>query len=210
MKKVIILLILLYPVLIFGAKRKYIILKKGETLWRIAKRYNVSVETLQKINKIKNASKVNAGTRIYLPYTKKRTKKIKKKSKTKYLPRLNIKLVHPVKGKILNNFNEGKNIVQCNGIEYITKKNTKVKSALSGTVKYTGNLRGYGNVVIIEHTKKITTIYAYLKIIKVKTGQKIRKNHLIGIAGRNNSRNQYVLHFQLLRNNKPINPKYYF
>ncbi len=209
MKKLIVLLILLFPLLVFGAKRRYVVLKKGETLWRIAKRYNVSVKTLQKINKIKNVSKINAGTRIYLPYTKKNAKKIKKESMPKY-SRLNIKLTHPVKGKILNNFNEGRNVVQYNGIEYITKKNTKVSSALSGTVKYTGNMRGYGNIVIIQHSKSVATIYAYLNKIKVKTGQKVQRNHVIGLTGKSSSKNQYILHFELLRNGKPVDPKYYF
>ncbi len=200
MKKIIIIIFLLYPLLVFGAKRRYVIIKKGETLWRIAKRHHVSVKTLKKINNIRDVSKVNAGTRIYLSYAK------KKKPPSK----LKIKLTPPVKGKILNNFNEGKDLVQCNGIEYITKRNAYVKPALSGTVKYTGNMRGYGNVIIIQHSTRVTTIYAYLDKIKVKTGQKVQKNHVIGMTGKNNSKNKYVLHFELLRNGKPINPKYYF
>ncbi len=203
MKKLIILLIILYPLLVIGAKRKYHVLKKGETLWRISRRYKVSVDNLKKINKIKNTSKVNAGTRIYLSYPN------KKKPKKTY-SRLNIKLKMPVQGKIMNQFNEGKNLVQCRGIEYATKKNATVRSALPGTVKYTGNMQGYGNVVIIQYTKNVTTSYAYLHIIHVRVGQKIQKYQTIGITGMNNSKKQYVLHFELLKNGKPINPKYYF
>ena len=207
MKKIIIIIFILFPLLVFGAKRRYVIIKKGETLWRIAKRYHVSVNTLKKINNIKDVSKVNAGTRIYLSYAKKKTTKYTKK---KSLSKLKIKLTQPVKGKISNNFNEGKDLVQCNGIEYLTKRNAYVKPALSGTVKYPGNMRGYGNVVIIQHSTQVSTIYANLSKIKVNTGQKVQKNHVIGMTGKNNSKNQYFLHFELLRNGRPINPKYYF
>ncbi len=201
MKKLIIIIILLFPLLVSGAKRKYHILKKGETLWRISRRYRVPVKDLKKINRIKNISKINAGKRIYLSYKK-------KKSRKKKYSKLKIKLTKPVKGKIINQFKEGVNLVQCNGIEYATGKNARVRSALSGTVKYTGNMRGYGNIVIIQHTKYVTTIYAYLSKIKVKTGQKVNKEQAIGIAGKNKSKN--ILHFELLNHGKPINPRYYF
>jgi len=210
MKKLFIFIFLLIPLIIYSApKRRYVIVKKGETLYRIAKRHKTTVATLIKINKIKDVSKIHVGKRIYLPYYRKTVKKRIPKSKKKYT-KLNIKLVQPVKGKILNNFNEGKDLVQCNGIEYITKKGEKVKSALSGTVKYTGSLKGYGNIVIIEHSRKIATVYAYLNNIKVRTGQKVKKRDLIGTAGLDNSKKKYVLHFELLRNGRPINPKYYF
>lgn len=210
MKKLIIfilLLLLIIPVSLFSGKRKYVKLKKGETLWRISKRYNIPLNTLKKINRIKNISKVKAGQKIYLPASKKKKKYRKKKKK---ITRLNIKLRRPVSGKILNNFNQGGNLIQCNGIEYLTKRHEKVRSALRGTVKYTGILRGYGKVVIIQYSPYISTIYAYLEKIHVKQGQKVNKNQVIGRTGKSNFNNNYVLHFELLRNGKPINPKYYF
>ena len=209
MRKLIIIIILLFPLLVSGAKRKYHILKKGETLWRISRQYKVTIKNLKKINKIKNNSKIHAGKRIYLSYyKKKRPKYYKKKRPKKPYSKLKIKLTKPVKGKIINQFKEGVNLVQCNGIEYATGKNARVRSALSGTVKYIGNMRGYGNVVIIQHTKYITTVYAYLSKINVQTGQKVKKKQAIGTTGKNNSKN--ILHFELLNHEKPINPKYYF
>ncbi len=201
MKKIILIIILISPILLFAGKRKYVIVKKGETLWRISKRYNVSLKALKKINRIKNVSKIKAGRKIYLSYPYKKKKKSKK---------LNIKLIKPVNGKILNHFNEGKNLIQCNGIEFKTSKGAEIKSALSGTVKFTGIMRGYGKVIIIQYSNNISTIYAYLNKIIIKQGQKINKNKIIGIAGKSNFVNQYILHFELLRNNKPINPKWYF
>lgn len=201
MKKIILIIILISPILLFAGKRKYVIIKKGETLWRISKRYNVSLKALKKINRIKNISKIKAGRKIYLSYHYKKKKKSKK---------LNIKLIKPVNGKILNHFNEGKNLIQCNGIEFKTSKGAEIKSALSGTVEFTGTLRGYGKVIIIQYSNNISTIYAYLNKIIIKQGQKVNKNKIIGIAGKSNFINQYILHFELLKNGKPINPKWYF
>ncbi len=215
MKKIFIILILLCPLFLYAGKKRYVKIKKGETLWRISKRYNIPLARLKRINKIKNVSKINAGTKIYLSYKTKSkksyTKKKYKKSKyTKKNKKLYIKLKKPVNGKILNNFNQGGNLIQCNGIEYITKPNARVNAALKGTVKFTGTLRGYGKVVVIQYSNNISTIYAYLKKISVKQGQKIDRYQTIGITGKNNFTKKYVLHFELLKNGKPINPKWYF
>ena len=71
MKKILVIsIIFLFFYTSAESRPKYVILKKGETLWRISRKYNVSLNTLKKINKIRNISKVYAGTKIYLssPY----------------------------------------------------------------------------------------------------------------------------------------------
>ncbi|MBU1078269.1 MAG: LysM peptidoglycan-binding domain-containing M23 family metallopeptidase [Spirochaetes bacterium] len=201
MKKFLIIIILICPLLLFAGKRRYVVLEKGMTLWRISKNYKVPVWKLKKINKIRDTSKLKTGKKIYLSYPHNTIEKPVK---------LNIKLNKPVNGIILNNFNEGKNLIQCNGIEYQTEKGAKIRSALSGTVKFTGMLRGYGKVVIIQYSNNISTIYAYLNKIIVAQGQKVDKNQAIGFAGKSNFADTYALHFELLRNGKPINPKWYF
>ncbi|MBP5706099.1 MAG: LysM peptidoglycan-binding domain-containing protein, partial [Spirochaetales bacterium] len=46
---------------------KYHTIKDGETLWRISKNYNVTMDKLCEINKIKDATKVKQGTTLKIP-----------------------------------------------------------------------------------------------------------------------------------------------
>lgn len=197
-RSVIISILLILPMILQSKQNNYVIIKKGETLWRISKRYNIPLETLCAINKIKDKSKVKAGTKIYL-YPKETNPVV-----------LKLKLSKPVEGSILNGFNQGKNIIQNNGIEFRTLKAAPVKAVEQGVVKYSGNMRGYGNVIIIEHSYSISMIYAYLDKILVKNGTKVKKEEVIGTVGKNNFNDLPILHFELLNNGKPINPIQYF
>lgn len=201
MKRLLIIILFLLPVLLLAGSRKYIIIKKGDTLWSISKKYNVPLDTLCQINKIKDKTAIKTGMRLYLT-----AKPVKKKTTIK---KLSLKLAKPINGQILNKYNEGNNVIQCNGIEFQSSRNSHVKCSYKGTVKYTGSLRGYGKVIIIEHTPKVSTIYAYLSRIMVSKGTQVNKNQAIGIVGENNITTDNVLHFELLYNGKPINPIWY-
>ncbi len=204
----IVIIIFLISTFNLEARRKYVILKKGETLWRIARRYGVSVEYLKRINGIKDIHNIKAGRRIYL--YKRKNRKIKSSHKKK--KKLNIKLYYPVKGRILSKFGEGKNLIQLNGIDFQVSGRGYVKAAYSGIVKYVGIIRGYGKVIIIQSSPSISMVYANLDRILVKKNQKINKGKVIGIAGKStlNKKKINVLHFELLSNGSPINPQKYF
>lgn len=47
-------------------KENYHIVKKGDTLFSISKKYNIKMKTLQKINKIKNRNLIIVGKKLYL------------------------------------------------------------------------------------------------------------------------------------------------
>ncbi len=201
---IIVLLIYLLPFSYLESKKRrtrdYVILRKGETLWRIAKRYNCSVKKLCKINNIKDVTKIKAGTKIYL----------KRKKLAKKIYNLNISLKLPVEGKIIKHFGYGKSVIQLNGIEIKGKRKAKVRASASGIVKFAGPLRGYGKVIIIQHSTDISMVYAYLDKIYVRINQKVKKGEIIGRLGKDYLNRVNVLHFELLKNGQPIDPVKYF
>lgn len=83
------------------------------------------------------------------------------------------------------------------GLDIKGNKGDPVLAAADGEVLYTGWLRGYGQVVIIDHGGDLTTVYAHLSGIdttenaKVKTGQKIGRVGSTGVATGNH------LHFEV-------------
>jgi murein DD-endopeptidase MepM/ murein hydrolase activator NlpD len=68
------------------------------------------------------------------------------------------------------------------GIDLGLKEGTPVKVTADGTVTYVGNGRGYGNHVIVNHGDK-STLYAHLRSIIVRNGQKVKAGQIIGLSG---------------------------
>jgi len=121
----------------------------------------------------------------------------------------------PVKGKILNRFGKKRDkryasYVVLNGISIQTRKNTPVRSVYSGKVLYTGQVDGYGNLIIVGHGAKYHTVYGHLDKIITAPGKLIRKGQIIGKSGDTGSIVGESLYFELRKDGKAINPKGWF
>lgn len=121
----------------------------------------------------------------------------------------------PVKGKILNRFGKKRDkrydsYVVLNGINIRTSKNTPVRSVYSGKVLYTGQVDGYGNLIIVGHGDKYHTVYGHLNKIITAPGKSIRKGQIIGKSGDTGSIVGDSLYFELRKDGKAINPSGWF
>ncbi|TAK58102.1 hypothetical protein EPO17_00320 [Patescibacteria group bacterium] len=76
-----------------------------------------------------------------------------------------------------------------NGIDLRASIGTKVKSALGGVVKATGNTDlakgcySYGKWVVVQHPNGLSTLYGHLSLITVNTGQALTTGDVIGYSG---------------------------
>ncbi len=76
-----------------------------------------------------------------------------------------------------------------NGVDFGASIGTRVKSALSGVVKGTGNTdavcpgASYGKWVLVEHANGLSTLYAHFSLIKVSSGQTVGTGELLGYSG---------------------------
>ncbi len=112
-----------------------------------------------------------------------------------------------MRGRIVRNFNPKR--IGANGIRISGKPNQTVNAADGGVVAYKGNgLNGYGNVVVIKHDSGLLSAYGFLSKTYVKEGQQIKKRQKIGTVGFAANK-KLMLHFEVRKNGKPINPKYY-
>ena len=103
---------------------------------------------------------------------------------------------HPIKKK---------NIMH-KGIDLTDKKIKLIFAAGDGVVSHVYRLNGYGNTVVIKHNNIISTKYAHLSHISVKPGQKVIRGEKIGIEGKTGSVTAEHLHFEIIANNKAVNP----
>ncbi|MDX1923714.1 MAG: M23 family metallopeptidase [Rickettsiaceae bacterium] len=80
-------------------------------------------------------------------------------------------------------------------------------SAGDGTIEEISRGKGYGNNIIIRHTEKISSRYAHLSKILVKQGDRVLLGQKIGLQGCSGTSTGQHLHFEVIVNNKPVNPK---
>jgi murein DD-endopeptidase MepM/ murein hydrolase activator NlpD len=90
-------------------------------------------------------------------------------------------------------------------------KGTVVYAAAGGRVIYAAYQKGYGNTVLIEHSKQYTTRYAHLDSIRTQTGKTVLGGGIIGTVGDTgytikNGRDASHLHFEILDRGKHVNP----
>ena len=113
-----------------------------------------------------------------------------------------IRLSWPAKGKVVEDFIDGKN----KGIDIAGKLGDPIQAASDGKVVYAGNsLRGYGNLVIVKHDNTYLTAYAHNRNLLVKEGDAVRKGQKIAEMGDTDA-NSVRLHFELRVNGKPVDP----
>ena len=94
------------------------------------------------------------------------------------------------------------------GIDLAAPKNTPVYSVKAGVVIHSGFVRGYGNYIIVDHEDGYKSAYAHLNTIKVKKGEKVDGAFVIGSVGKTGTATGYHLHFELIKSNKKIDPKF--
>ena len=121
----------------------------------------------------------------------------------------------PLDGRILNKFGKKRvkeydSYIVYNGINVKAKKGSKVKAVFDGTVLYTGELEGYGNLVIIGHGKEFHSLYGHLDTIKVSTETVVKTGEIIALSGDSGSLEGETLYFELRKSGKPIKPNPWF
>lgn len=97
------------------------------------------------------------------------------------------------------------------GVDFSAKIGKPVYSTANGVVveiKYSPY--GYGNRVVIKHKNGFETLYAHLNTIIVKENQIVSKNKKIGTVGNSGNSTGPHLHYEVRKNNIPINPEGYF
>jgi murein hydrolase activator len=122
------------------------------------------------------------------------------------------KLIWPVKkGIVVNRFGEHEHpvlknvLVKNNGIDIQTTENLEVLSVHPGEVSRVITIPGYNNAVIMRHGTFLT-VYANLKNIRVKQGQKIKGAFVIGEVFKETNDSGGILHFEIWNEGQKMDP----
>ena len=133
-----------------------------------------------------------------------------KKQLPKISPRSNSKFSWPLRGKILSGYGPKNGGLVNEGINISGTTGASVLAAENGVVAYAGNeVKGMGNLIIIQHSDGWMTIYAHLNSMVVRRGTKVRVGDKLGTVGQTGKVDKPQLHFEIRRGTKSYNPIQY-
>lgn len=93
------------------------------------------------------------------------------------------------------------------GIDFTAPEGTPIQATGNGTIeRIEKKRRGYGYNILINHGWGYQSLYAHMKTIEVKKGQKVKKGERIGTVGNTGTSTAAHLHYEVRLNNKAVNP----
>jgi murein hydrolase activator len=130
------------------------------------------------------------------------------------------KLPRPVAGPIVGIFgqftvgvpndsrNKGDRKVEVlrHGLTFRPAGRTPVGAVARGVVRLADTLRGYGKVVLVEHSDGYYTLYGFLSQILVREGEEVDKGTVLGKAGLDPLTGRAATYFELRHNAEPLDP----
>lgn len=95
------------------------------------------------------------------------------------------------------------------GVDFKGRQGDSIRATGNGVVSFAGYNGGYGRCIVINHNESLQTLYAHLKQIDVKEGQTIQSGDHIGLMGSTGRSTGPHLHYEVIFDDKKINPLKY-
>ena len=181
--------------------------KKGDTIWKIAKNHGVSTNDIIKTNNIKDVSNIKPGQQLIIPLGSPTKRTVHTRQTSTYIKQPKESFQWPIRGKILYGFDKWIDGYKNKGIDIQAYHGQAVKASKSGIVALISETPdGWGKVVVLQHYDGSYTWYAYNSRILVKKGNRIKQGEIIAEAGSTGKAKQDKLHFKIFLNEEPVNP----
>ncbi len=107
------------------------------------------------------------------------------------------KTEHPISGIVVNN----------QGIDFAVSSGSPVYASGGGEVLIAGQHGRYGLTVLLQHPDDYTTMYSNLGLIEVNVGDIVNEKEIIGLSLTAEQDKESVIHFELRKDGKPVNPE---
>jgi lipoprotein NlpD len=206
----------------------YHTVRRGDTLYSIAWRYDQDYRQLARRNGIRKPYTIYVGQKISIknkrvakPSRKSGNKPVKKRSekidtstrdqrqRSKSSPSKSRKLNWnwPVTGRIISTFSN--NDPSRKGLDIAGKAGTPILAASAGEIVYSGSgLVGLGMLIIVKHDDHYLSAYGHNRKLLVKEGTRVKRGQRIAEMGKTGT-DKTMLHFQIRYDGKPVDPLRY-
>jgi murein DD-endopeptidase MepM/ murein hydrolase activator NlpD len=193
------------------------VVKKGETVYRIARTYGVEPRDLMEVNDLIDPRLLKPGMEIFVPGALRPldvpplppgvVPEPEPLPAPAPAPR-EATLRWPLKGVLYSRFGvrQGQ---RHDGIDISAPEGTQVLAAAGGVVVYTGRQSGYGAIVIVKHDGGLVTLYAHNSAVLVKEGERVEPGTPIARVGQSGRTTGPHLHFEVRDGTRPRNPLFY-
>jgi murein DD-endopeptidase MepM/ murein hydrolase activator NlpD len=175
---------------------------KGQTIWRIAKAYDVSVSDIIRVNNIPHAAEVEVNQLLLIPGVHEvrdiPSQVLEDESKGFHWP---------IKGKVIKYFNQIDRGLPIKGIYIEAPPGSVVSASRGGRVVLADTVTGYGETLVIEHGDGDYTLYARNSSLLVTMGDQVRSQQPVARLGL--ARGQSYSYFQIHRHGREENPLFY-
>lgn len=166
-------------------------IQAGDTLSQLAQHFHISVLSLQRANPHLVPERLMIGERIQLPIY--RATPLRWPSAN---PEVKIRYSHQPWGLH-------------QGLAIRTAAREEIFPIAPGRVVFAGELRGFGRVVIVQHTNEMQSIYAYCRALFVDQGAQVSGGHPLCSAGQQRRLDEPGIYFELRVDGQAVPPENY-
>jgi len=112
----------------------------------------------------------------------------------------------PVQGSIVSAFHEDAGVHR-NGLLIQAAAGTPVRAVHAGRVVFADWMRGFGNLLIVDHGDRVMTLYAHLQHFTAPVGAAVSRGDTLGAVGDSGGQPRPGLYFEVRRGGDPIDPR---
>jgi len=194
-----------------GPKQTVHLVRPGETLSEIAAAYGVDYRRIARANGITDPNRLIPGREVVIPDPNGRARlRHVARSKRVEAPGAGAQgFAWPIdRGRLTSGFGP-RGGAHHDGVDIAAPRGLPIVAAAGGEVIFAGRLRGYGNVVIVDHGAGYASVYAHNERNFVRPGARVQARERIGTVGQTGQASGPHLHFEIRKDNVARDPLRY-
>ena len=177
-----------------GAGRTHVV-RRGENLYRIGKRYGVPAEVLQEVNDIRDSRMLRVGQRLWIPPAGRKgsLRSLRQRARAEARGGSGVAFRWPVRGRLTSRYGSRRGSHE--GVDIAAPSGTKVVAAEAGKVIFAGRMSDYGKMVVLKHAGSYRSVYAHVRRFHVRKGHFVESGQRIAEVGSTGNARGSHLHF---------------
>lgn len=202
------------PLTVKPSAERIHVVERGETAYRIARNFGVSVDELAAANGLIDPRRIFVGQRLTIP-TPLDPEALREtpapasmlgETPERELPAETAVWIWPVDGTLGSRFGAERRHHLHAGVDILTAAGTQVRAARAGRVVFSGSRGQYGRLVILDHEDGYSSYYSHNRENLVSEGDWVEQGETVAECGQSGNATAPHVHFEIHRSGEPIDP----